>query len=73
MDEILASFLGQWSSFPLTYLGLSIVLGRLRLLYLQPIQDKACANYSTQVANGCWTTGLLAPYNQTTEAIHQGF
>jgi hypothetical protein len=46
LDDILTSFPGQRMSFPFTYLGVPIVLGRLRLIHLQGVQDKAVAKLS---------------------------
>ena len=43
MDNVLAAFPGQRVGFPLTYLGILIVLGSLRLAHIQPAQDKALA------------------------------
>lgn len=43
LDNVLAAFPGQRVGFPITYLGIPIVLGRSRLSYIQPIQDKALA------------------------------
>lgn len=43
MDEVLADFPGPRVSFPLKYLGLPLTLGRLRMVHLQYIQDRAKA------------------------------
>lgn len=43
LDNILNSFAGQRTSFPMTYLGLPLTTGRLRMVHLQPLQDKARA------------------------------
>jgi len=41
MDDVLQDFLGQRTNFPLQYLGLSLTLGRLKMVHLQYIQDRA--------------------------------
>ncbi|CAN6207223.1 unnamed protein product [Urochloa humidicola] len=41
LQEILQDFAGQRANFPLAYLGLPLHLGRLRLVHLQPILDRA--------------------------------
>lgn len=41
--------------FPITYLGIPIVLGRLRLVHVQKVQDKAMAKMSG------WQCKLLNP------------
>lgn len=55
LDEILSSFPGQQVGFPVTYLGIPIVLGRLRLVHLQPVHDKAVSKMSG------WQCKLLNP------------
>lgn len=41
LDRILESFTGQRVSFPITYLGLPLTLGRMKIVHLQTIVDKA--------------------------------
>jgi hypothetical protein len=41
LDHILEPFAGQWVNFPITYLGLPLTLGRLKVVHLQGIVDKA--------------------------------
>jgi hypothetical protein len=41
LDHILESFAGQRVRFPITYLGLPFTLGRLKVVHLQGIVDKA--------------------------------
>lgn len=41
MDEVLRDFSGARVNFPLQYLGLPLTLGRVRLVHLQYIQDRA--------------------------------
>ena len=41
LDEILDSFVGQRATFPMTYLGLPLTLGRLKVVHVQRIIDKA--------------------------------
>ena len=55
LDDILASFSGQRVGFPLTYLGIPITIGRLRLVHLQSIKDKALTKLSG------WQCRLLNP------------
>jgi hypothetical protein len=55
MDDVLSSFTGQRVGFPLTYLGLPLVLGRLWLVHVQQVQDKALAKLSG------WQCNLLNP------------
>lgn len=43
LDDILSPFAGQKATFPMTYLGMPLTIRRLRLVDLQPIQDKARA------------------------------
>lgn len=43
LDTILSDFNGERASFPLSYLGLPLTLGKLRLVHLQPILDKVKA------------------------------
>lgn len=43
LDDILSPFAGQRATFSMTYLGLTLTIRRLRLVDLQPIQDKAKA------------------------------
>jgi len=40
-DEILGDFTGRRFSFPIQYLGLPLTLGRMRMVHLQYIQDRA--------------------------------
>jgi hypothetical protein len=40
LDQILQPFAGQRVSFPITYLGLPLTLGRLRLVHVQSIINK---------------------------------
>jgi hypothetical protein len=39
LDEILSNFSGERASFPTTYLGLPLTVGRLRITHLQPCLD----------------------------------
>lgn len=55
LDTILTAFGGQRATFPISYLGLPLTLGRLKLVHLQPILDKAKA----KVAG--WQGKLLTP------------
>lgn len=41
LDEVLSDFAGTKVQFPIKYLGLSLTLGRLRMVHLQYIQDRA--------------------------------
>jgi hypothetical protein len=41
IDEVLQDFPGVRVTFPLQYLGLPLTLGRLRMVHLQYIQDRA--------------------------------
>jgi hypothetical protein len=41
LDEVLNSFIGEKSSFPITYLGLPVTVGRLKVVHLQPCLDQA--------------------------------
>lgn len=43
LQEVLLPFAGQVVSFPLTYLGLPLTLGKIRLAHLQPILDRGRA------------------------------
>ena len=43
LENILSSFTGQQVTFPLTYLGLSLTLGCLKLVHLQPTLDRVKA------------------------------
>ena len=43
LENILSSFTGQQVTFPLTYLGLPLTLGRLKLVHLQPTLDRVKA------------------------------
>jgi hypothetical protein len=43
LDEVLRSFSGARASFPISYLGLPITLGRLTLVHLQSVFDRAAA------------------------------
>ena len=53
MAEVLQSFGGQMKSFPITYLGLSIISARLRLVHLQFVLDRIRARLVG------WKTKLL--------------
>jgi hypothetical protein len=41
MDEVLQGFPGPRVSFPLQYLGLPLTLGRIKMVHLQYVQDRA--------------------------------
>ena len=41
MEEVLYDFTGRRVSFPIEYLGLPLTLGRMRMVHLQYIQDRA--------------------------------
>lgn len=41
LDNILSDFSGQRGSFPIAYLGLPLTLGKIKLVQLQSIMDKA--------------------------------
>ena len=41
MDEVLPDFPGPRVNFPTKYLGLPLMLGRLKMVHLQYIQDRA--------------------------------
>jgi hypothetical protein len=41
LDSVLQNISGGRVPFPITYLGLSVTLGRLRMAHLQPVLDKA--------------------------------
>ena len=43
LDSILHSFHGERVSFPITYLGLPLTLGRLRMAHLQHVKDRAAS------------------------------
>jgi hypothetical protein len=43
LDEVLQNFTGGRVSFPTTYLGMPITLGRLNLVHRQPVLDRATA------------------------------
>ncbi|XP_039827411.1 uncharacterized protein LOC120689153 [Panicum virgatum] len=64
LDQVLSAFLGQRVGFPITYLGLPSVLGRLRLVHIQPILDKALAKLAG------WQCKLLNPEGCRIGAIH---
>lgn len=55
LDEVIESFPGQRVGFPLAYLGLPIVLGRLRLVHVQKVHDKVITRISR------WQCRLLNP------------
>ncbi|WVZ69638.1 hypothetical protein U9M48_018397 [Paspalum notatum var. saurae] len=55
LDSILSSFSGQRVEFPITYLGMPLSVGRLRLVHLELIKDKAVAKLSG------WQCKLLSP------------
>jgi hypothetical protein len=46
LDEVLSNFSGQRASFPISYLGLPITLGRLKITHLQFILDRVVAKLS---------------------------
>lgn len=58
LDEILDGFVGQRVGFPLTYLGLPLTLGRLKIVHVQRIVD----NMRTRLAG--WQGKLLNPAGQ---------
>lgn len=41
MDDVLQEFTGRRVPFPIQYLGLPLTLGRIRMVHLQYIQDRA--------------------------------
>ena len=41
LDHILESFKGKRTNFPITYLGLPLTLGRLKVIHVQSIVDKS--------------------------------
>jgi hypothetical protein len=41
LDEVLQNFDGDRVFFPITYLGLPVTLGQLKLVHLQPMIDRA--------------------------------
>lgn len=41
LDQVLSSFIGKRVGFPMTYLGLPLTLGRLKVVHLQRTVDKA--------------------------------
>jgi hypothetical protein len=41
IEEVLQGFTGERASFPMRYLGLTITLGHLRMVHLQPCLDRA--------------------------------
>jgi hypothetical protein len=41
LDEVLQNFSGARVTYPITYLGLSVTLGRLKLVHLQSVFDRA--------------------------------
>jgi hypothetical protein len=43
IDDVLQPFAGRQADFPLIYLGLPLTIGRLRMVHLQPLLDKARA------------------------------
>jgi hypothetical protein len=43
LDEVLQNFDGDRVSFPITYLGLPVTLGQLKLVHLQPMIDRAAS------------------------------
>jgi hypothetical protein len=53
LDDVLQSFNGSFVTSLITYLGLPITLGRLRMVHLQPLVDRA----STKLAG--WQGKLL--------------
>jgi hypothetical protein len=53
LDDVLQSFNGSFVTSSITYLGLPITLGRLRMVHLQPLVDRA----STKLAG--WQGKLL--------------
>jgi hypothetical protein len=46
LGEVLQNFASAQVQFPITYLGLSLCLGRLRMVHLQPILDRAAHKLS---------------------------
>jgi hypothetical protein len=46
IDEVLQCFDGSRAAFPISYLGLPIITGRLRIAHLRPILDKAATRMS---------------------------
>ena len=55
LDQILESFVGKRVSFPITYLGLPLTLGRLKMVHVQGTVDKS----RTKLAG--WQGRLLNP------------
>lgn len=47
LEDVLQPFQGQQQTFPITYLGLPLTTGRLRLIHLQPLQDRARAKLAS--------------------------
>jgi hypothetical protein len=45
LDEVLQSFTGGRVSFPRTYLGLPITMGRLKIVHLQTVYDPAAVKF----------------------------
>ncbi|KAM0915236.1 hypothetical protein ACQ4PT_010999 [Festuca glaucescens] len=41
LDDVLSSFSGERTSFPIRYLGMPLSLGRLRMVHLQHVLDRA--------------------------------
>jgi hypothetical protein len=46
LGEVLQNFVGAQVQFPITYLALLLCLGRLRMVHLQPILDRAAHKMS---------------------------
>jgi hypothetical protein len=46
LDEILHDFDGTRAALPITYLGLSITIGQLKINHQQPILDRAATKMS---------------------------
>jgi hypothetical protein len=53
LDEVLQNFDADRVSFPITYLGLPVTLGQLKLVHLQPMNDRAACKMAV------WQGGLL--------------
>jgi hypothetical protein len=55
LDRVLETFTGLQVAFPITYLGLPLTLGRLRIVHVQRVLDKTRSKLST------WQGRLLTP------------
>jgi hypothetical protein len=54
LDEVLQNFAGSQVHFPITYLGLLLCLGQLRMVHLQPLLDRAAnrlASWQSKLMN----------------------